>query len=134
MFIIILCALSMLLLSSCSHENSTPQSKQNTIAALEVYHYSSQRGNYSVDIPRIFSSLREDSSIIRIDNQLSARSFTTMAETKNTALIISAVHYPEARFSLNSPQEILEQTGGEFLRSLRAYSIRYSPDGTSGVF
>lgn len=133
MFIIILSALCMLWLCSCSHENSTPQSKQNTAAALEVYHYSSQRGNYSVDIPRIFSSLREDSSIIRIDNHLSARSFTTMAETKNMALIVSAVHYPEARFSLNSSQELLEQTGGEFLRSLRAYSIRYSPDGASGV-
>lgn len=126
-------ALCMLWLSSCSHENSTPQSKQSTAAALEVYHYSSQRGNYSVDIPTKFSSLQEDSSIIRIDERLSARVFTSMAEKENTALIISAIHYPEARFALNTTDELLEQTGKEFLRSLQASSIRYSPDGTSGV-
>lgn len=135
MNIFLLCsAVCMLCLFSCSHDNSTPQSKQNNKdTVLDIFHYTSKRGNYSVDIPKRFFGLQEDSSIIRIDDRLSARTFTSMTELGNTALIISAVHYPEARFALNTNDELLEQTGKEFLRSLQARSIRYSPDGASGL-
>lgn len=104
-------------------EQNKAQVKKN----LEVKTIESVKGNYKVDIPTIFTVVKEDSSTIGSGGDTEAETYSSTCEYKGNAILISAAHYSNNRFSVNSTEEILEQSASEFLKSLQAQSIQYVP-------
>lgn len=102
-------------------EQNKAQQKKN----LEVKTIESVKGNYKVDIPKEFTEMKEDSAIIGGGKDMEAKTYSLSSESAGRAILISAAHYSNNRFSINSMEEILEQSASEFLKSLQAQSVQY---------
>lgn len=127
--VILLC----ICVSACN-ETKIPseRNKESEQIKLEVKTIESEKGNYKVDIPKIFVYTQEDSATIGSGKDTEAITYSTTGEAKGNALLISAAHYSNNRFSINSPEEILEQSASEFLKSVQAQSIQYKAISHAG--
>lgn len=120
--------LIIVIISGCIEQRNIPKEKAKDVEELlEIRTIESVKGNYSVDIPKEFVNVKEDSSIVGTDKKLQAKSYSSMSEIKGSALLVSSAQYSETRFTINSKEEILEQSGSELLRTLQAHSIKYTP-------
>lgn len=126
--------LIIVIMSGCNEQKNVAEEKLKDVEQhLEIKTIESVKGNYRVDIPKEFVTIKEDSSIVGTDKKLQAKSYSSMSEIKGSAVLVSSAHYSETRFTINSKEEILEQSGSELLRTLEAHSIKYTPIKHGGL-